>query len=224
MNTSRSYKRSKLALYKELREQGYPARVALVWAREKARRSRFSYELDEVKEYPCGLRLEVMREYDNFVAVNDYDEAFRFVFSHVYNPDEKRFLPLDRWDYFDFEKCLKVATEECWDTPPFTGNRHERARRAVKAVYERVRRYYQELWWLEDLSVKVFLGDELLAEDYLGAVDSDDSPTTLREMAAGCLMSARKELKNSLRLEAIKNRRVYAQRKRKWKEARGCLV
>ena len=221
MNTLRSYKRSKLALYKELREQGYPANLAIYYAREKARRSRFGYELDEIKEYPCGLRLEVMHEADDF---NDYDDAFEFIVERYYNSDEKRFLYLDRGRYFDFEKCLKTAFDECWNAPPYTGTRQEKARRAAMAAYERLHQWYREIWWLEYLSVKVFLGEEVLSEDCLAGVHSDETTTYLREMAAECLRTARKELKNRLRLEAIKNRRAYAQRKLKWKEARGCLV
>jgi hypothetical protein len=130
---------------------------------------------------------------------------------HVQHREEKR--PGERVLYakergylllYDFAAAVKLARKDGWDTPPYKqGKPGERAARAAKADYERLRRFCNNDW----AYVGVIVRAPGLQDASLWGIESD-SPDYHKEVA--------RELADEMLAEAREQRRKA--------EVKHCLV
>lgn len=225
-----NYKTRVLAAYKAERAKNLKAEHALCIAKHLAKYGYRSpkrdilpayilptYSGEQITELRNGWKIKVEVEIDRdarppwensdehgvVTAWQDYDDA------------------LDAWEllsdrlghcrYYDWRATLPIAIKDGWDAPPFyTGNKRERAMRAIKADYEYLRRWCAESWWYVGLIVTL-LGedDEVIAFSPCWGYESnamDHICSEARSWASRMIRKERRDRREAARRDRISNR------------------
>jgi hypothetical protein len=103
--------------------------------------------------------------------------------------------------YYDFAGAVAKAKAEGWDAPPYgEGSAGERAERAARADFERLRKWCAGHWFYVGLTVTAHKADVQLTGDYdnaLWGIESD-AGGYLREVANDLLHNALEEARAKL--------------------------